>query len=76
VQVLVQQRQGRAGAGGLGHQRGRGRHHATSTWAPNAATETPNCACCWSVRDRVHLADVLRTLRRCPVVLRVARVKP
>ena len=29
-----------------------------------------------SVRDRVHLADVLRTLRRSPVVLRVWRVKP
>jgi GTP pyrophosphokinase/guanosine-3',5'-bis(diphosphate) 3'-pyrophosphohydrolase len=29
-----------------------------------------------SVRDRVHLAEVLRTLRRVPVVLRVWRVKP
>ena len=29
-----------------------------------------------SVRDRLHLADVLRTLRRSPTVLRVARVKP
>ncbi len=29
-----------------------------------------------SVRDRVHLAEVLRTLRRSPVVLRVWRVKP
>ena len=29
-----------------------------------------------SVRDRLHLADVLRTLRRAPVVLRAARVKP
>jgi GTP diphosphokinase / guanosine-3',5'-bis(diphosphate) 3'-diphosphatase len=29
-----------------------------------------------SVRDRQHLADVIRTLRRAPVVLRVARVKP
>ncbi len=29
-----------------------------------------------SVRDRLHLADVLRTLRRSPTVLRVWRVKP
>jgi GTP diphosphokinase / guanosine-3',5'-bis(diphosphate) 3'-diphosphatase len=29
-----------------------------------------------SVRDRQHLADVLRTLRRVPTVLKVARVKP
>jgi GTP pyrophosphokinase/guanosine-3',5'-bis(diphosphate) 3'-pyrophosphohydrolase len=28
-----------------------------------------------SVRDRLHLADVLRTLKRAPSVLRVARVK-
>jgi GTP diphosphokinase / guanosine-3',5'-bis(diphosphate) 3'-diphosphatase len=28
------------------------------------------------VRDRQHLADVLRTLRRCPPVLKVARQKP
>jgi len=29
-----------------------------------------------SVRDRLHLADVLRTLKRSPPVLRAARVKP
>ncbi len=29
-----------------------------------------------SVRDRLHLADVLRTLRRSPTVLRVWRIKP
>jgi len=29
-----------------------------------------------SVRDRLHLADVLRTLRRSPAVLRVWRAKP
>jgi GTP pyrophosphokinase/guanosine-3',5'-bis(diphosphate) 3'-pyrophosphohydrolase len=29
-----------------------------------------------SVRDRLHLADVLRTLKRAPSVLRAARVKP
>jgi GTP pyrophosphokinase/guanosine-3',5'-bis(diphosphate) 3'-pyrophosphohydrolase len=29
-----------------------------------------------SVRDRQHLADVLRTLRRVPTVLKVSRVKP
>jgi GTP pyrophosphokinase/guanosine-3',5'-bis(diphosphate) 3'-pyrophosphohydrolase len=29
-----------------------------------------------SVRDRLHLADVMRTLKRAPSVLRVSRVKP
>ncbi len=29
-----------------------------------------------SVRDRLHLADVLRALRRCAAVMRAARVKP
>ncbi len=29
-----------------------------------------------SVRDRQHLADVLRTLKRAPAVLRAARIKP
>ena len=29
-----------------------------------------------SVRDRLQLADVLRTLKRSPSVLRAARVKP
>jgi guanosine-3',5'-bis(diphosphate) 3'-pyrophosphohydrolase len=29
-----------------------------------------------SVRDRLHLADVLRTLKRAPVVMRATRVKP
>jgi GTP pyrophosphokinase/guanosine-3',5'-bis(diphosphate) 3'-pyrophosphohydrolase len=29
-----------------------------------------------SVRDRLHLADVLRTLKRSPAVLRASRVKP
>jgi guanosine-3',5'-bis(diphosphate) 3'-pyrophosphohydrolase len=29
-----------------------------------------------SVRDRLHLADVLRTLKRAPAVLRAQRVKP
>ena len=28
------------------------------------------------VRDRLHLADVMRTLKRSSAVLRVARVKP
>jgi guanosine-3',5'-bis(diphosphate) 3'-pyrophosphohydrolase len=28
------------------------------------------------VRDRLHLADVLRTLKRTPAVLRVQRVRP
>jgi GTP pyrophosphokinase/guanosine-3',5'-bis(diphosphate) 3'-pyrophosphohydrolase len=29
-----------------------------------------------SVRDRLHLADVIRTLKRSSAVLRVARIKP
>jgi GTP pyrophosphokinase/guanosine-3',5'-bis(diphosphate) 3'-pyrophosphohydrolase len=29
-----------------------------------------------SVRDRLHLADVLRTLKRNPIVLKVQRVRP
>ncbi len=29
-----------------------------------------------SVRDRLHLAEVMRTLKRSPTVLRVARIKP
>ena len=28
------------------------------------------------MRDRLHLAEVMRTLKRSPAVLRVARVKP
>ncbi|ODV04277.1 MAG: guanosine-3',5'-bis(diphosphate) 3'-pyrophosphohydrolase [Rubrivivax sp. SCN 70-15] len=40
------------------------------------ASETTELRLLLSVRDRVHLAEVLRTLRRVPVVLRVWRVKP
>jgi GTP pyrophosphokinase/guanosine-3',5'-bis(diphosphate) 3'-pyrophosphohydrolase len=43
---------------------------------PENAAETAELRLLLSVRDRVHLADVLRTLRRNPVVLRVARLKP
>ena len=43
---------------------------------PETATETAELRLLLSVRDRVHLADVLRTLRRNPVVLRVWRIKP
>ena len=43
---------------------------------PESATETAELRLLLSVRDRVHLADVLRTLRRLPVVLRVWRIKP
>ncbi len=42
---------------------------------PAAAEETIELRLLVSVRDRVHLADVLRTLRRSPVVLKVARYK-
>ena len=40
------------------------------------ATETTELQLLLSVRDRLHLADVMRTLKRSPAVLRVARVKP
>lgn len=40
------------------------------------ASDTTELRLLISVRDRVHLADVLRTLRRTPVVLRVWRYKP
>jgi len=40
------------------------------------AAETTELQLLLSVRDRHHLADVMRTLRRSPAVLRVARVKP
>jgi GTP pyrophosphokinase/guanosine-3',5'-bis(diphosphate) 3'-pyrophosphohydrolase len=40
------------------------------------AAETTELRLLISVRDRVHLADVLRTLRRTPVVLRAWRHKP
>ena len=40
------------------------------------ASETTELLLLVSVRDRLHLADVLRTLKRAPSVLRAARVKP
>jgi GTP pyrophosphokinase/guanosine-3',5'-bis(diphosphate) 3'-pyrophosphohydrolase len=40
------------------------------------ASETTELRLLISVRDRQHLADVLRVLRRVPTVLKVARVKP
>ena len=40
------------------------------------AAETTELSLLLSVRDRLHLADVMRTLKRSPPVLRVARVKP
>ncbi|MEN9544756.1 MAG: pyrophosphokinae/guanosine-3,5-bis (diphosphate) 3-pyrophosphohydrolase SpoT [Pseudomonadota bacterium] len=43
---------------------------------PETASETAELRLLLSVRDRVHLADVLRTLRRNRAVLRVSRVKP
>ena len=39
------------------------------------ASETTELKLLLSVRDRQHLADVLRTLKRAPAVLRVARTK-
>ena len=40
------------------------------------AAETAELQLLISVRDRLHLADVMRHLKRAPSVLRVARVKP
>ena len=40
------------------------------------ATESAELQLLISVRDRLHLADVMRHLKRAPSVLRVARVKP
>jgi GTP pyrophosphokinase/guanosine-3',5'-bis(diphosphate) 3'-pyrophosphohydrolase len=40
------------------------------------AAETAELRLLLSVRDRLHLADVMRTLKRSPAVLRVARVTP
>ncbi len=40
------------------------------------AAETTELKLLLTVRDRQHLADVLRTLRRAPTVLKVARIKP
>ena len=40
------------------------------------AAETTELQLLVSVRDRLHLADVLRAVRRVPVALRVSRVKP
>ena len=40
------------------------------------AAETTELRLLLGVRDRVHLAEVMRTLRRSPAVLRVGRVKP
>jgi len=40
------------------------------------ASETTELHLVLSVRDRLHLAEVMRMLKRSPVVLRVARVKP
>ena len=40
------------------------------------AAETTELKLLLSVRDRLHLAEVMRMLKRAPAVLRVARVKP
>jgi GTP pyrophosphokinase/guanosine-3',5'-bis(diphosphate) 3'-pyrophosphohydrolase len=40
------------------------------------ASETTELRLLLAVRDRLHLADTLRALKRAPAVLRVARVKP
>ena len=42
---------------------------------PEPAEETIELRLLISVRDRVHLADVLRTLRRAPVVQKVSRYR-
>jgi GTP pyrophosphokinase/guanosine-3',5'-bis(diphosphate) 3'-pyrophosphohydrolase len=40
------------------------------------ATETTELRLLLTVRDRLHLADVLRALKRAPPVLRATRIKP
>ncbi len=40
------------------------------------ATDSADLKLLISVRDRVHLADVMRSLRRAPAVMKVWRVKP
>jgi len=40
------------------------------------AAETTELRLLITVRDRLHLADALRTIRRGPSVLRVWRIKP
>jgi len=42
---------------------------------PTPEQETTELRLLISVRDRVHLADVLRTMRRSPVVLKVSRTR-
>lgn len=41
-----------------------------------AAAETAELKLLLAVRDRLHLADVIRTLKRSPAVLRINRIKP
>jgi GTP pyrophosphokinase/guanosine-3',5'-bis(diphosphate) 3'-pyrophosphohydrolase len=43
--------------------------------AGHPAQETTELRLLISVRDRVHLAEVLRTMRRSPVVLKVSRTR-
>ena len=40
------------------------------------ARETAEMQLLISVRDRLHLAEVLRMLKRSPAVMRVWRIKP
>jgi len=42
----------------------------------NDAATTAELKLVLSVRDRLQLANVIRTLKRAPAVLRVARIKP
>ncbi|MEO8297473.1 MAG: bifunctional (p)ppGpp synthetase/guanosine-3',5'-bis(diphosphate) 3'-pyrophosphohydrolase [Burkholderiales bacterium] len=43
---------------------------------PISSGDTSELGLLLAVRDRQHLADVLRVVRRCPSVQRVARIKP
>ena len=74
--VLVKQRQGRAGPGGRGREPCRGRHHPHRHGRRARRARPAELRLLLSVRDRLHLAEVMRTLRRSPAVLRVWRVKP
>jgi GTP pyrophosphokinase/guanosine-3',5'-bis(diphosphate) 3'-pyrophosphohydrolase len=44
--------------------------------AEEQATDSAELRLLIAVRDRIHLADVMRALRRAPPVMKVARVKP
>ena len=75
ISVLVTERQGCAGPRRGGRERRGGRHHSPRHGRRAGQRVRRIAPAAVSVRDRQHLADVLRTLKRAPSVLRVSRVK-